>query len=263
MGMNLEKALTLPDVGALLAAPVGSIFVYRRELLFAPVPLFFAVVKLGADRWVRTQSDESLERALEAIATDFVATGHTRLVDDVDSSAMSKRLTASEVDADGEAPHVGLFAGHLERVPVREALIRADLGTIRAAREAAATRAGRAALEQALARFTPGRGATRQELELLSELVGHVPVDLAQLLSWSNGHEALELMSIDELTDALDAFEEGTFLPLNRNENGDHWGMALTGPAKGALVWAEADVADPLADDLVAVSLLAWLEARG
>ena len=260
--MKLERAKAIPNAKALLAAPVGTTFVYQRELMFAPGPVWLVVAKLGVDRWVRAQSAKSLQLALAAIRSGVGATQDTQFVDDLDSKGMAKRLTAKEVQADGDAPHVGLFVGVLETLPVREERPRADLKGIAAARRAATTSAGAAALVEQLARFEPEAGATQQQqLKMLARAIGKIPVVLVQLLKWSNGHRALELMSIEEMLEVSDTVDRRDFIALNRNENGDHWGLALEGPAKGALLYGECDLEDPDADDIVATCLVAWLKS--
>jgi hypothetical protein len=255
--VKLQRTPKIPSAKELRAEPVGTAYVYRRFLIFGSEATWFVVVKVGADRWMRAQSATSLDDAVAALHGFRAA--HTLVVDDLDSNGMAKRMNRKEVEADGTAEHVCLHRGTLAHLPEREERVRPDQAAIAAARRAAATKAGAKALATELARHRPERGATKKQLDALARVIGKLPPDLAQLLRWSNGHRGLELMSIERMIDLHEFLETPGFLALNENENGDYWGLLLTGPLRGALAYHDSDLADPDADAIVATSILAWI----
>lgn len=240
---------------------MGTTFVYRRNLIFGPEPLWFVCTKLDDDRWVRAQSPRSIKAAL-AVVSGASAQMHEAVLDDCNSKELARLLTPKEVEADGQESHVGLFVGQLaaDGVPRREAPDRPDSKGIARAYREARTPAGAEALASELARFERKKGASKADLAALDEVLRGQHPDLLQLLRWSDGHPELELMTVAQMLDVNDSLEREGLFVLNDNDNGDYWGLVTSGPLKGALFYDDYDLRDPPAEAVKANSLLDWLK---
>jgi hypothetical protein len=260
--MDLERTDDFPDARALQRAAVGTVYAYRRYLIFGPDPMYFVIAKLDDERWVRAQAAASFQAALAAMSRD-AGDGATRVIDDCDSKTLARLLTRKEVKADGNEAHVGLFTATLspDEWPKRPRPDRPDVAAIAAARKRAKTAEGERALAAELARLKPQAGATPKELAMLDEALGGAPKDLRQLLSWSNGHARLELMSIEQMIEVNRDLERENLFVLNDNDNGDYWGLVTDGPLAGALFYDDYDFHDPPSDAIKATSILDWLKS--
>jgi hypothetical protein len=253
-----------PEAAALLNAPTGTTYAYRRFLIFAENPVWIVATKIENDRWVHAQATTSVKDAV-AVMSDAGGGNDNRrqVIADCDSKETAKRLIAKEVEADGSEPHVGLFVGQLSSgmVPERTPVERPDAAGIAAARRLASTTEGAKALAAELKRFAPGKGTSEKQLAALHEVLEEVPPDLEQLLRWSNGHQALELMSVEAMIEVNGDLDRDGLFVLNDNENGDYWGIVTQGPLKGALFYDDYSVGDdPPADAVKAASILDWLK---
>lgn len=266
-GVEFTQVSAYPKAAALMKADTGTTYVYRRFLIFSEHPVWMAATKVESDRWLHAQASTSLQDAL-AVMGDTVGGNDNRrqFIADCDSKATAKRLIAKEVEADRNEPHVGLFVGQLPRElnPERNPVDRPDVARIASARHLASTTEGSNALAAELKRFVPGKGASPKQLAALREVFEELPPDLEQLLRWSNGHEALELMTIQAMIEVNHDLERGGLFVLNDNDNGDYWGIVTQGPLQGALLYDDYDVeGDPPADAIKANCILDWLKQVG
>lgn len=263
-GVEFTQVGNYPKAAALLSASMGTTYAYRRFLIFAEQPVWVAATKIESDRWVHAQATTSLQDTWVIMGDEGGGNDNRRqVIADCDSDATALRLIAKEVEADGAEPHVGLFVGQLPSgmIPKRTRVDRPDVARIAAARRLASTTEGVKALDAELKRFAPGKGASSKQLAALRELFEELPPDLEQLLRWSNGHQALELMSVEAMIEVNGDLERDALFILNDNENGDYWGIVTRGPLKGALFYDDYSVADdPPADAVKAASILDWLK---